>query len=154
MTTATLKHVFERVGEAARASGVFGAVRVSERGVECEAKNAADRAWYRLDVQEGVLCVSLVTPGRYLSQSIEADLMNTGDSLSELLEEEMVDLGSEPVALAVEHYRSEDKLFTFRSRLPERADEGLLAKFAERALLGYEATFRRLGDMDAGGGDS
>jgi hypothetical protein len=92
--------------------------------------------------------VCLQTADRWLSQSIEQDLVHTGDKMDELVEEEMVDLGYSGPRLRVEHFRSEDKLFTFRSPLP--AELSASADAAALALLGYEACFRRLGDMEGG----
>lgn len=94
---------------------------------------------------------------RWLSHSIEADLLNTGDKMEDLLEEELVELrvrhaGRELGGLSVEHFRSEDKLFTFRSRLPGAASD-LAPETISGCLLAYEACFRNLGDMAAGGGD-
>lgn len=68
--------------------------------------------------------------------------MHTGDDVEELLEEELVEQGLEASRPAVEHFRSDDRLFTFRSPVaPENADT------AARWLLAYEACFRQLGDM-------
>jgi hypothetical protein len=135
--------------------------------LRCEAKASAEPAFYAIradhcDTRQpagnmpGVcLWVSLQTGARYLSQSIEADLMFTGDKIDDLVHEEMTDLGYDGPALPFEHFRSEDKLYTFRSPLsitPAEltTDGGLLAssKLCERALLGYEAAFVGLGDME------
>lgn len=136
----------------AREAGVFGTTTVSSGRLEAAAKNSAHPAHYRLDWQGDRLCVSLVTAARYLSQSIEADLVHTGDKLSELLEEELAELGYEGPTLPVEHYRDDDKLFTFRTPLFGPWNGGESASrtdLAVIALLGYEAMFRQLGDMEA-----
>jgi hypothetical protein len=128
---------------------VFESARVVEGRLECEARGSAAPAFYRLEVDGGRVWVSLVTPDRWLSESIEADLMHTGDKLEELLEEELVDLGYDGPTPTYEHFRSEDKQFTFRTALPGSA-ESFDAAGADRArlmLLGYEACFRQLGDM-------
>ena len=44
-------------------------------------------AEYRIDLTDNVLWVSLSTEDRWLSGSIEAELMNSGDDLNELIEE-------------------------------------------------------------------
>lgn len=152
-STTDIQAVLERVGDRARRAGVFGAVRVTIGRVECGAKASPSAAFYRLDVEGDRLWVSLVMGNRYLSQSIELDLVNSGDKLEELLEEELVELGYEGGTLAFEHFRSEDKLFTFRSPLPVRVGvmpEREVEEVAGLCLLGYEACFRRLGGMEDG----
>lgn len=147
--------MLESVRASAERSGVFGRVGVeSDRAVVCEAKASAAPAFYRVDVLAEGTFVSLVMADRWLSQSIEADLVNTGDSMEDLLGEELVELGvahqgRELSELSIEHYRSEAKLFTFRSRLPDDAVAGTVLG----CLLAYEACFRRLGDMEADGED-
>jgi hypothetical protein len=76
-----------------------------------------------------------------------------GDKLEDLLEEELVELGYHGPRVSFEHYRSEDRLFTFRTPVPgplERAASEEAAEQTAKLLLGYEACFRNLGDMDAG----
>ena len=147
--------LFEAVEAVASRSGVFGAVelRKSPPMLVCAAKNSAEPAEYRLFEEDGKLWVSLVTDNRWLSQSIEAHLVNTGDKLEELLDEELYDVGYEGATLSFEHFRSPDKLYTFRSSLPFASDTPDAAGIAAKCLLAYEACFRRLGDMDAGDED-
>ncbi len=141
-----LASVFSAVAERARLSEKFAGVTATAEGVECRALPAPEEAAFRVRVENQKLYVSWVTPDRYMSQSVEADLMWTGDDLGELIAEELADLGwSEPPLGNVEHFRSEDKLFTFRSEIPPTA-----AKSADsllQALLAYEAAFSNLGDM-------
>jgi len=153
-TTIDLSPVLESVAARARAAGVFASVRVEGNRLECEADGSAAPAFYRLDADADRVWVSMVTPDRWLSGSIESDLMHTGDKIEELIEEEMVELGYAGGALSMEHFRSEDKLFTFRSALPVRTPlDASAAELASLALLGYEAAFRQLGDMEAGDED-
>lgn len=151
MTAGPLMQLLEKVGALARASGVFGPVEVKGGRLVCAAKASAEPAAYRVEAEGGKLWVSLVMADRWLSESIESDLMHTGDKLEELLEEELVDQGYTGPALGFEHFRSEDKLFTFRSALPAEAERD--PEVTARCLLGYEACFRNLGDMNAGAGD-
>lgn len=119
-----------------------------------------------MDVQEGRWCVSLVTPHRYLSQSIEQNLVHQGDKIDELLAEELVDQEYAGPALLVEHFRSQDKLFTFRALVgnagtatpgassPDTAGSTATppcAKALTQVLLAFEACFGPLGDMRGGG---
>ncbi|MCC6677828.1 MAG: hypothetical protein IT436_11840 [Phycisphaerales bacterium] len=152
-TIGQLAGLLERVAEKARASGVFGSVEIKGQRLVCVAKASAEPAAYRVEVDGGKLWVSLVMADRWLSESIESDLMHTGDKLEELLEEELVDQGYTGAPLGFEHYRSDDKLFTFRSALPvdvARPDPAVDTDTVTRCLLGYEACFRNLGDMNAG----
>ncbi|QOJ00114.1 MAG: hypothetical protein HRU70_06275 [Phycisphaeraceae bacterium] len=150
----------------AEEAGVFGAVEVAGGRVSCRAKASAALAHYRVECAEGRVWVSLVTKDRWLSQSIEADLVHTGDRLEDLLDEELVEQGefakarparAEPGReLTVQHFRSESREFTFRTPVPAEPWGGLSTEHAERTaryLLAYEACFRRLGDMEAGEGD-
>lgn len=107
---------------------------------------------YRVEVDSGDVFVSWVTPDRYLSQSIEADLVYTGDDLDDIIDEELADQDgwSLPARLEpMEHFRDEAKLFTFRSKLPLVAAEVKPehAPALVAALLAYDAAIRQLGDM-------
>ena len=149
--TASPPKLLELAAERCRAAHVFGPIFIHKDTLNCEAKASASEATYRLSPDAGKLWVSLVTPDRWLSQSIEADLVHTGDKLEDLLAEELADLDYSGPAPAFEHFRSEDKLFTFRSIVPidAAATDETSAHTAATFLLAYEACFRRLGDMDA-----
>lgn len=142
------------IADRARAAGVFADVRTENGRLICDAKDSAEPAFYSVIEDAGRAWVQLQTPARYLSQSIEADLMFTGDKIHDLIHEEMMDQGyanALPAApeLPVEHFRSQDKLYTFRSPLPVAITDSAAAPVAIAALLGYEAAFRELGDMTA-----
>ncbi len=142
---------FDAIKQAADRAGVFDGVRTENEYLECRADGSAEPAFYRVFFEDGSGWVSLVTKDRWLSESIEADLMHTGDSLEELLEEELADQGFEGATPGFEHFRSEDMLFTFRSKIPgvaEPIDESMVEP-ATQMLLAYEACFRQLGDMSA-----
>lgn len=141
----------------AAASGLFGDITVRHGRLECAAAASAQPAFYRIELDGERVWVSLVMADRWLSESIEADLMHSGDSLEELLEEELIDQGHEGGPLSFEHFRSDDMLFTFRSPLPvfahdlsDPAAARSAAQTATRCLLAYEACFRELGDMSGG----
>lgn len=144
--------LMSEIAARARAAGVFGSVEVKDDRIDCAARASASPAWYRIDHDGRRLWASLVTPDRWLSHSIEADLLHTGDKIDELLEEELVDLGYSGARHASEHFRSEDKLFTFRTPMdvpPGGESASQTVENAARLLLAYEACFRNLGDMDA-----
>lgn len=154
----SLERLLHTVGDRAAASGVFGPVEVRSGVLVCRARDAAAPASYRLLSDRDRLWVALVMSDRWLSESIEADLMHTGDRIEDLIGEELVEQGLPGRApVAVEHFRSEDLLFTFRSPIPldGAALDGPDAPATAAAwVLAYEAAFRNLGDMAAGpGGD-
>jgi len=153
-TNTAMDRLLEGVRTIVEPTGVFGPVAIRDGQLVCRAKEAAAPASYRLFEEKGRLYVSLVMADRWLSESIESDLMHTGDKIEDLLEEELVDLGSPVTRLPVEHFRSDDLLFTFRSPLPhspqEAAGEDQGIRAVATALLAYEACFRNLGDMSAG----
>lgn len=132
--------LFQDIAERVRRADVFDTITQTDRALECRARGA--EASYRLELDGDQLWVSLVSPDRWLSESIEADLLNSGDDLAELIEEELVELGYEGDAIPFSHYRSEDLLYTFRSPVPRLEPE-----LAATCLLAYEACFRNLGDM-------
>lgn len=146
--------LFSAVADKARDANVFGDIRTTSAGLTAAAKASAEPAEFRLFIEKDTLWVALVTEHRWLSQSIEADLVHTGDKLQDLIEEELVNLDWEGFKPTFEHFRDEKKLYTFRTRLTPPLD---LAKAGEQttiervaiALLAYEATFRQLGDMEA-----
>jgi hypothetical protein len=110
--------------------------------VVCQAKGPESEALYRAEWSPDGWVISLVTPDRWLSESIEAELVHTGDSIEELIEEELIDLGVDPDVVRVEHFRSDDMLYTFQTPLTPASQND-----ACTWLLAYEATFRVLGDM-------
>jgi hypothetical protein len=149
-----LAQVLAHVRAQAEGSGLFGEVTLEGGVLSCAAPSSSAPAFYRVFVDVGQVWVALVTPDRYLSQSIEQDLVHTGDKMSELLHDELIDVEHpEPYAPKVEHFRDQQKLFTFRSALPQRDLVGPVEAAADRVwrtLRAYEACFSELGDVDAG----
>lgn len=148
---AVLKSHLESVRKEAEAAGVFGGAEIREGMLVCRAKASAAPASYRMLMDGDRLWVALVMADRWLSESIESDLMHTGDKLEELIHEELIEQGYHGEALPYEHYRSEDMLFTFRSPVPVSLEslgtpEGV--RVSVQCLLAYEACFRNLGDME------
>lgn len=155
VTAASPTSLLRRVADLARASGVFGPVSMRDGMVVCHAKDSAAPASYRVFVEGERLWISLVMADRWLSESIETDLLHSGDSVEALIDEELEELGGTP-GVKCEHFRSEDLLFTFRTPLsigPDRWETEAAAREAAVALSAYEACFRRLGDMESAGED-
>lgn len=143
--------LLETIAANARESGVFAQVRAEGPRLVCTARDVEAEYRVDLDLAGPSRCrvwVSMVTPDRWLSESIESELLNTGDPIEELLEDELADLGWEGTAVAVEHFRSEEKLFTFRSGLCfEEEPSAAAAAAVTTCLLAYQACFVQLGDM-------
>lgn len=147
---AAVRTLLEQVKARAEQADVFDAVTLTGGRLACAARGSAEPAEYRVEWADGRLWAGLYTEDRWLSQSIEADLVHTGDKMEDLLDEEMVDLGCDAGPFTIEHFRSDDMLYTFRSALPidiDKADTDEATHIAACALLGYEAAFRELGDM-------
>jgi hypothetical protein len=141
--------ILQTVQTHATAKGVFGKIEALPDRLRCHAKDAPEPAWYELASTASGLTIRFATPDRWLSESIESDLMHFGDPLEELVEEELAELGWRGRVPTIKHFRDDAKLYTFENPLPDvaKADAELAAKF----LFAYEAAFRALGDV--GGGD-
>ena len=133
---------------------VIGETEVADDMLVCHAVATAESVHYRVRVDDERVWVSLVTEDRWLSESIEADLMNTGDNLEELIEDELADLGVQGPAVSFEHFRSDEMLFTFQSPI-EIPKSGLreIEQSTGDLLVAYVACFAQLGDVSAGDAD-
>ncbi|MFW5682383.1 MAG: hypothetical protein ACOC1G_05200 [Phycisphaeraceae bacterium] len=144
--------LYEEVGDRARKPDVFEKVRRTDDRLICKAKGIESEAFYVVEIPDSHdrVWIALQTPDRWLSESIEAELMFQGEKIEDLLEEELVDRGAD-AHLDVEHFRDEEKRYTFRSEIPLPSAEVLdgpeMIDRVTRVLLAYEATFRELGDM-------
>lgn len=156
-----LDHLLKAVRQRAEDSGAFASATVQNSCLTCIAKSSAGPAEYRLCINQNELCVLLVTPNRWLSQSIEADLMHTGDDLGKLLHEELANTSYNGNPLAVSHYRSDEKLYSFRTPIPipldshgdVKADPANI-ETAYIVLMSYQDVFSELGDMKGDTADS
>ena len=104
---------------------------------------APAEAFYSLEHAGGRWEVLMLTKDRWLSESIEAEVMHHGDALEELIEEELIDLGLDSVEVTMQHYRDEEFRYVFKSPIGSEASDTEKATW----LLGYEAAFKQLGDM-------
>lgn len=152
----TFTKLITSLADVARTDGRFKSVEVEDGMLCCAASASAEPAEYRIQLDQGQAWVSLVMKDRWQSESIESDLLHSGDKVEELIEEELVDLGYEGKPLTVQHFRSEDLLFTFRSPLPidpatEPTDDTI--DTVKTCLYAYEACFAQLGDMTDDGDD-
>ena len=83
----TVDPILESLRELATASGRFANVELEHDVLRCRARNIESEAWYLVKTSDDGIAVLLVTPDRWLSESIEADLMHSGDNLEELREQ-------------------------------------------------------------------
>ncbi|MAD77940.1 MAG: hypothetical protein CMJ51_01040 [Planctomycetaceae bacterium] len=135
-----------------RASGRFASVESTGDQIRCRALDVESEAFYFLGSNEHGLLVGFETPDRWLSESVEAELYHSSDTLDELLEESLDELEwpvDEAPVTNFRHYRSEDLQYVFEHPLPTHGDPEDTAAIW---LLAYEATFHELGDV-AGGDD-
>ncbi len=121
----------------------------------CTPQDCESDAQYNITQDDDGIWVSLTTPDRWLSESIETSLVSTGDDLTELLEDELAELDLD-IILQFQHFRSEDKQFTFRSKVPIEnvTADTEAAQLVLKCLLAYEACFHELGDMSATDSDA
>ncbi|MEC8320815.1 MAG: hypothetical protein VX012_05355 [Planctomycetota bacterium] len=130
-----------------RSSGQFATVDVVGDQIRCRARDVESEAHYVLSSTDRGLVVGFETPDRWLSESVEADLYHASDSLDELLEESLDELGWPIDAAPVQrfrHFRSEDLKYVFEHVVPDHGDA---EEAAGTWLIAYETTFRELGDV-------
>lgn len=167
MTADPYQSLIEAVAERVKRAEVFEDVRCEAGALRCQARDAESEAFYQLLIEPpggpaaeqsaagggAGIWIGLHTTDRWLSESIEADLLHSGDKMEDLLEEELVELDYEGGPLAIEHFRDDAKVYVFRSPLTMKGtdsptDPGVIDR-AVKILLAYEACFRQLGDMSS-----
>jgi len=147
------QELYEEVGDRVRDARVFLKVRRTDHALRCAAKGIDQDAIYRAEValpDHDLIWVGLYTADRWLSESIEAQLMHTGDKIEDLLEEELDDQGFNG-RLPVEHFRDDEKVFVFRSPVFVQKDQDVnspqVIDQVTQVVLAYEACFVELGHM-------
>lgn len=139
------------IQQIAEQSKRFARTEMQGETLRCDAKDAASPAWYIVDRDGDGWAVSLLTADRWLSESIEGDMLEGRDTAEELIDDELVEVGFEGRAQQVKHFRDDDKRYVFRSRIPGATASAGAADAARAALylLSFEAAFANLGDMQA-----
>ena len=140
-----------RIAERALAHDVFDSAEVKGSMVYAHATDSPEEAFYRVEIDEEGVFVSWASEDRYISQSIEAELMWTGDDLDDMIDEGAQDAGwtlgrMEPL----KHYRDEGMHFVYRSKTPiapADADAGAHADQLVAAMAGYAEAMAEFGDM-------
>ena len=108
--TATLATVFDAAIKPLQDADVFAGVTRTDQGVRCDAMHLEEECYDAAHTDsDGTLWVGWYSPDRWVSGSIEGDLVHTGDKIDELLEEELVDLGLS-IKLPLEHYRNSSSM--------------------------------------------
>jgi hypothetical protein len=130
----------------------FGSVESSIDCVRCSAKHAGAPAHFELQRRGDVYWVRMVTSDRWLSESVEGQILE-GDPLDELLEEELADLGWRGTIGALKHFRDEQKVYVYEHQVPANNTHSA-AESASMFLIAYAKTFHELGDMSSGAGDA
>lgn len=154
MGAEAFQSLIEAVVERVKRAEVFEDVLCEPGALRCQARDVESEAFYQLlpdSADPAKAWIGLHTPDRWLSESIEADLLHSGDKMEELLDEELVELGYDAGPLPIEHFRDDAKVYVFRSVLtmqnhdasPSPEDINRVVK----VMLAYEACFRQLGDM-------
>jgi len=145
--------LFKQVSEQARKANAFANVELQDQAIICQAKtkDPETQAFYKLDViEDNALQVGVYTLDRWLSESIETDLVEHKDDIADLLADEMYELGIDQ-GLPVFHCRDEQMQYVFLSQIPflegHAADSPAFVDYVCKVLLSYEATFSQLGDM-------
>ena len=148
--TTTLTTVFDACIQPLTDAQVFANVTRTGQGVRCDAMHVEEECYYAAHTDDqGDLWVGWYSPDRWVSGSIEGDLVHTGDKIDELLEEELVDLGLS-IKLTLDHYRNDDKIFVFHSKAALPADANEASATLVKILLAFQACFVELGDMAPG----
>ena len=141
---------FQTLADALPTDLPFPSINLTATSLECAAPHNVP-ASYLITTDDAAIHISLVTPDRWLSESIEADLTHTGDKMEELLEEELIDLDQKQTYYKIDHYRDDQLRYTFRSSIPLFSPSDLsspdIINQAIALLLAYQATFSPLGDM-------
>lgn len=145
--TATLSTVFDSAVQPLTEAQVFASVSRTDTGVRCDALHVQEECYYALNAKpDGTVWVGWYTPDRWLNESVEADLVHTGDTIDELLEEELIDQDISQ-KLTLEHLRNQDKVFVFRGKLELPSDTAQAVQLLVNVLRAFQACFLELGDM-------
>ena len=145
--TATLTAVFDAMIQPLTETEAFAQVKRTATGVRCDALHVEEECYYAAHVDaDGKLWVGWYSPDRWVSGSIEGDLVHTGDKIDDLLEEELVDQGVTN-KITLDHYRNDDKVFVFHGTLDLPGDAAEATQLIVKVLVAFQACFVELGDM-------
>ncbi len=138
---------------AAESAAVFGTVTLDGAKLECPAKSSVASAEYRVEIAPDGWRLSLGTQDRWLSESIESALVESHDSMEDLLREELVDLDWVVAPPKIRHFRDESRRYVFECTIPFGNDAADDLRRTKCHLLAFESMFRQLGDMSGAGSE-
>ncbi len=144
------QRLLEAIAADATVRNLFADIRQDGARMHCLAKASAAPAHYTLEVAESQWRMALATSDRWLSESIESQLVESRDSLEELFEEELKDLDCATAAPTIRHFRDESKQYVFECTLPSAS---ATADDVRTHFIAFESMFRQLGDMSGAGSD-
>ena len=130
----------------AQASGQFGTVALAADRLTCTARESTAPAEYAVWRSADGWRIALSTADRWLSESIEGQLVESRESLESLLLDELKDLDWTEGELKVRHFRDEARVYVFEVTLAATASPKDLDRLAT-VLRAFEQTFAQLGDM-------
>ncbi len=152
MTPHDAQPFIESIRTDAQCAERFAQIRRDGARLTCTAKDAAAPAQYTLEALATGWRIALSTGDRWLSESIESQLVESRDSLEDLFEEELKDLDCTGAAPKVRHFRDEEKQYVFECTLAAADETASSLALVRTYFLAFESTFRQLGDMS--GADS
>lgn len=112
--------ILEQAGETLANDAEFREIDVDEHHLSAALLHAKQGARVTASWEGDRFWIAYSTPDRWESESIERELIHQGESLAELLRDELADLGVNlpEGALAEEHFRGDDRMYVFRIALP------------------------------------
>lgn len=152
MPTPHESETLPQLAQLAQLRGVFGEVVLAGSRLECSAKSSPVPAQYRVELTDMGWNISLGTMDRWLSESIESQLVESRDSLEDLLNDELIDLDWKEGAVPVRHFRDDAKRYVFECTLGRGSDKADNLRRTSAFLFAFEAAFSQLGDMSEGTG--
>jgi hypothetical protein len=141
-----MSELLQNVLRSALDSGKFAEARIDGARLRCRAREAAAEAWFTVEREGDAWAVGLETPDRWLSESIEGDMLEGRDSAEELVDDELVEVNFPNRCGKVRHFRDDAKVYVFRTAVPLSGVPDPAAGVLT-FLLAFEAAFAQLGDM-------
>lgn len=147
MNTTHHQQVLASLNATAQKAGVFASITLDGSRLECEALDAGAPAQYRVEIASDGWAISLGTMDRWLSESIEGQLVDSRDSMEALLSEELNDLEWTDAPPKIRHFRDDARRYVFECTVAFGRDESDDLRRTSCFLLAFQAMFLQLGNM-------
>lgn len=147
MTSTQAQQTLRSLQTHAQEASIFAAVAVDGSRLECEARDASAKAEYRVEASAEGWRISLGTADRWLSESIESQLVESRESMEDLLREELIDLEWMDHPPKIRHFRDDSRRYVFECTIPFGDDPADDLRRTTCFLFAFESMFRQLGDM-------